>query len=463
MKRLTRTVACAVAGALALAVTPRADAPHIYAIKGARLVTVAGAPTASGTIVLRNGVIDAVGADVQVPPDATVIEGAGMTVYPGLIDMGNAAGLDAAPPAQPASFRTLEDAERWKRSVILRPELEAAKALRPDAPELLRLASAGVTSVLSTPPSGLFRGQSALVNVAAPVDEPQVGAVADPRKGLQVVRTPVALHVAFSAGGGGAAAGGGGRGGGYPVSLLGNISFIRQSFLDAQHQLLAKQRYERTKTPAARPAFDPSLDAIQPALARTVPVAFEAALAREILRALTLAKEFNLDPVISGAREADQVISDLKARNARVIYSLDYPTRARTLPPDADEPVRELRARAQASKTPAALEKGGVLFAFSSGGLEQARDFVRNASRAVKDGLSADAAVRALTINAARIAGVAERLGSLEKGKLANVIVTDGDLFEERTRVVHIFVDGRKVEPEAPAPSGRGGRGRGGH
>ncbi len=113
--------------ALAFAVRPSADAPHIYAIRGARLVTASGTPVPSGTIVLRNGLIDAVGADVAVPSDATVIDGAGMTVYPGLIDMGNAAGLDAAPPAPPATFRTLEDAERFKRSVILRPELEAAK------------------------------------------------------------------------------------------------------------------------------------------------------------------------------------------------------------------------------------------------------------------------------------------------------------------------------------------------
>ena len=455
MKRPVRFAACVIAGALAFAVVPRADAPHIYAVRDARLVTASGATIAKGTIVLRNGLIDAVGADVQVPPDATVIEGAGMTVYPGLIDMGNAAGLDAAPPAPPANFPTTEAAERFKRSVILRPELEVAKVLRPDAPELSRLASAGITSVLSTPTAGLFKGQSALVNTASPVDEPQIGAVADPRRGLQVVRTPVALHVAL--------AGGGGRGGGYPVSLLGTIAFVRQSFLDAQHQQLEKQRYEKAKTGVARPTYDPSLDAIQPALSRTIPVAFEAALAREILRALTMAKEFNLDPVITGAREADQVVADLKARNARVIFDLDYPVRPRTLPPDAEESIRELRARAQAPKTPAALEKAGVPFAFSSGNIQQPRDFVRNASRAVKEGLPADAAVRALTIGAARIAGAADRVGSLEKGKIANVIVTDGDLFEDRTRVVHVFVDGRKVEGEPAATPGGRGRGRGGN
>jgi imidazolonepropionase-like amidohydrolase len=457
MRRLLRLGACIVGGSLAFAVTPRADAPHIYAIRGARIVTAAGAPLEKGTLVIRNGLIDAVGADVQPPTDAMLIDGAGMTVYPGLIDMGNAAGLDAGPPAQPATFRTTEDAERWKRSVILRAELEAAKVLRPDAAELSRLVSAGVTSVLATPPNGLFKGQSALVNVTAPEDEPQVGSVADPRRGLQIVRTPVALHVALALGGGGR-----GGGSGYPVSLLGTIAFVRQSFLDAQHQQLEKQRYERSKAGVARPIYDPSLDAIQPALARTIPVAFEADLSRDILRALNMAKEFNLDPVITGAREADQVIADLKARNARVIYNLDYPVRSRALPPDADEPVRELRARAQASRTPGALEKGGVLFAFSSGNITQPRDFVKNAARAIKDGLPADAAVRALTINAARIAGAGDRLGSIEKGKIANVIVTDGDLFEDRTRLVHIFVDGRKVEPEPTPPAGGRGRGRGG-
>jgi imidazolonepropionase-like amidohydrolase len=455
MIRSTRFIGCLAAGALAFAMAPRADAPHIYAITGAKIVTAAGAPLTSGTVVLRGGLIEAVGASVTVPPEATVIDGTGMTVYPGLIDMGTAAGLDAAPPAAPATFPTTEAAERWKRGVILRPELEAAKVLRPDASELSRLAATGVTTVLATPSSGLFKGQSALVNVSAPLDEPQVGAVADPRKGLQVVRTPVALHVSL-------ALSGGGRGGGYPVSLLGSISFVRQGFLDAQHQQLEKQRYERLKTGVTRPVFDPSLDAIQPALARTLPVAFEADLAREILRSLHMAKEFKLDPVITGAREADQVVADLKAQNARVIYNLNFPSRSRALAPDADEPVRELRARAQAPKTPAALDKNGILFAFSSEGIQQPRDFVRNAARAVKEGLSADAAVRALTINAAKIAGAADRLGSIEKGKIANVIVTDGDLFEDRTRVVHIFIDGRKVDPEPAAPTGGRGRGRGG-
>jgi imidazolonepropionase-like amidohydrolase len=454
MSTAVRFSTCVAAAAVAFAVGARADAPHIYAIRGARLVTAAGAPVATGTLVIRNGVIDAVGANVQVPSDAMVIEGAGLTAYPGLIDMGTSTGLDVpVNPTPPANLRTTEDQERWKHGVIFRPDLVAANHLQPDSPDLARLASAGITTVLSTPPGSLVRGQSALVNVAAAPDEPQIGAVADPRKGLQVVRTPVALHVALGAGGGR---------GGYPASLLGSIAFVRQHFLDAQHQQLAQQHYERAKNSAARPAYDPSLDALQPALARRLPVAFEADLSREILRALKMAKDFNLDPVITGAREADQVVADLKAQNARVIYNVNYPARSRALPPDADESLRELRGRAQAPKTPSALDKAGIVFAFSSEGIREPREFVRNVGRAIKEGLSPDTAIRALTINAARIAGADARLGSLEPGKIANVVLTDGDLFEERTRVKHVFVDGRPASIEDAPPQGGRGRGRGG-
>jgi imidazolonepropionase-like amidohydrolase len=448
MTTYLRTVACLLAVAAFIAV-PRADAPHVYAIKGARIVTAAGAPLASGTVVIRNGVIEAVGADASAPAGAIVIEGAGMTVYPGLIDMGNSTGLDVPAQQRPDTIRTMEEAERWKRGQIFRPDLLAAERLRADSPDVARLANFGITSILATPPGTIVKGQSALVNVVGPVDEPQIGNVGDYRRGLQILRTPVALHVAFP---------GNVQGDGYPNSLLGVIAFVRQSFLDAQHQQLAIQRYERMKTGTASRPYDSSLEALQPALAGRLPVAFDADESREILRALDMAQEFKLDPVITGGREADQVAADLKARNARVIYSLNFPVRSRLLAPEADEPLRELRARAQAPKVPAALEKAGVPFAFASSGLREQRDFLRNAARAVKDGLPADAAVRALTINAARIAGVSDRVGSIERGKIANVIVTDGDLFEEKTRIRHVFVDGRAIAVEEPQAEGRRGR-----
>ena len=452
MKPTFRLSAGALAIATALAVGASADAPNVYAIKGAKIVTVSGAPIASGTLVIRNGLIEAVGASIEAPADARVIEGNGLTVYPGLIDMGNSAGLDLqVNRQQPATLRTTEEAERWKRELIFKPEVNAADHLQ-DAPELARLAGAGVTSVLSIPPGVIVKGRSALVNVTAPPDEPPIGNVGDYRVGLQVVRTPVALHIEFP---------GGVAGDGYPNSLLGVIAFVRQSFLDAQYQRTVAQR--AAKTAAVKPAYDPALDALQPALEGRLPVAFEANASREILRALALAQEFKLDPVISGGRQADQVAAEIKARSARVIYNVNYPTRSRALAPDADESITVLRERANAPKVPAALDKSGVVFAFSAAGVREPRDFVRNVARAMREGLPADAALRALTINAAKIAGADNRVGSIDKGKIANLVVTSGDLFDENTQVKHVFIDGRLVAIEPAAPQRGGGRGRGGN
>jgi imidazolonepropionase-like amidohydrolase len=435
---IKRTLAAA-ALAASFTLAAIADAPSTYAIRGARIVTAAGAPIASGTVVVRDGLFEAVGADVPVPAEARIIDGSGLTVYPGLIDMANPAAADIPRVEQPRDLRTTEQLERWKRGNILRPQLEAAEYVKVDAPDMKKLAAAGITTVLATPSGQIIKGRSALVNVVAPEEDPQVGAVADPRRGLVVLKTPVALHVEFTQNPTPREA--------YPASLMGTIAFIRQAFRDAQHHQLAADHYARVKgVGVQRPVHDASLAALQPALTARMPVAFEADSAREVLRALGIAGEFKLDPVIVGGLEADDVAGDLKARNARVIYSLNYPAKPKNLAPDADEPLRTLRERAGASKTPAALEKAGLLFAFGSDGLKEPKDFVKNAGKAVREGLSPDAAVRALTINAARIAGVSDRLGSIEKGKIANLVVTEGDLFDEKSTVKHVFIDGRPVD-----------------
>ena len=428
--------------ALALPFALRADTPNVFAIRGARIVTAAGAPIESGTVLIRRGTIEAVGASVQVPSDAEVIEGSGLTVYPGLIDLGNTRAADQPVPTQPQNLRTSAEVERWKRLQILKPQARALDAVKVDDVDLTKLAGAGVTSVLALPSGEVIAGQSAFVNVVAPPDDPQIGNIVDARRGLIVVKSPVALHVSFPNNPRVA-------GNSYPQSLMGVIAFVRQSFLDAQHYAVAK-------------SDDPALEAMQPFIERKLPVTFEANRAREILRVLALAKELNVRPIVAGAQGATAVAGDLKSQNVPVVYSLNYPQRPRTLAPDADEPIETLRARAEAPKTPAELAKAGVTFGFESAGLSDPKDFVRNAAKAVKAGLAETAAIRALTIDAATIAGVADRLGSIEKGKAANLVVTDGDLFDEKTKITRVFVDGRAVALDAtPAPAGRG-RGRGG-
>ena len=125
-------------------------------------------------------------------------------------------------------MRTTAELERWKRAQLLKPQARAADAVKVDDAELTKLASAGVTSVLALPSGDVISGQSALVNVVAPPDDPQIGNIVEARRGLIVVKSPVALHVSFPDRprvGGNA----------YPASLMGVIAFVRQAFLDAQH------------------------------------------------------------------------------------------------------------------------------------------------------------------------------------------------------------------------------------
>jgi imidazolonepropionase-like amidohydrolase len=229
---------------------------------------------------------------------------------------------------------------------------------------------------------------------------------------------------------------------------MGVIAFVRQTFVDAQYYGATQEHASRTRTPLARGFFDPALEAMQPASSGRLPVVYRADTSREIERALKMASDFKLDIVLAGGREGDLLASDLKSRNVEVIFNTRYPERLKSLAPDADEPIRALRERANAPKTPAALAKAGILFAFESGGVDEPKDYIKNVAKAVKAGLPADAAVRALTINAATIAGAGDRLGSLEKGKIANIIMTDGDLFDEKTTVKYVFVDGRPVTIE---------------
>ena len=439
MRRTGVVFACLAAAAV---LSLEAQSSFIYAIQGARIVPVVSAAIDNGTIVFRDGLIAAVGANVAVPPGAQVIAGKGLTVYPGLIDMGSTTGLDMPAVPRAENAQTTEDLERVKERFLLRPQFRAADYVNPTATALARAAAVGITSILATPSGDAIRGQSALINTSLPADEPQIGAVADERKGALVIRTPVALHVTFSERPAG--------GNAYPNSLMGVIAFVRQSFLDAQHYQTAAS----ARRAGPRPLYEPSLEALQPALAGRLPVAFRGEAAREILRALDMARAFKLDPIVTNAREADQVIGDLKAANARVVLSLNFPTRSQALPPDADEPLSTLRARANAPKTAAALNQAGVLFGFESGGLDEIRDFLRNAAKTVQNGLSRDAALKALTLDAATIAGAADRIGSLETGKIANLLVTEGDVFDEKMTIKHVFVDGRPVNLDVPQQGG---------
>ena len=173
---------------------------------------------------------------------------------------------------------------------------------------------------------------------------------------------------------------------------------------------------------------------------------------------IAFAKELKLNAVLYGGHEAWRATELLKRTNTPVLVSLKYPEKARDMDPMDDEPLRVLELRDKAPSAAGALAKAGVRFAFYSDGITVTRDLMRAVKKAIDAGLAPDAALRALTLSPAEIYGVADRMGSIDKGKIANLVIADGDLFADATRIRFVFVDGTKFEPPAvAAPGGRGG------
>ena len=167
-------------------------------------------------------------------------------------------------------------------------------------------------------------------------------------------------------------------------------------------------------------------------------------------RALRLAEEVGARPLLYGVHQGYDAAAALAAKKAPVLVSLKWPEKAKEGDPEAEEPLRELQLRDRAPSTPATLHQAGVKFAFYSDGLTNAQDILKNARKAIEAGLPQEAALRAFTLSAAEIFSVADRLGSLEPGKIANLAVADGDLFAEKTKVKMVFIDGRKYEVREP-------------
>jgi imidazolonepropionase-like amidohydrolase len=471
--------------------------PAAYAIRGAKVVTAPGKVIEPGTIVLRRGVIEAVGPDkdVAIPYDAETIEGKGLVVYPGFIDLyttvGQRAGIERSATGR---GRLVDLAESPLASTPadnrrgLTPEFDVAGVL--DLTEGLaeprrRL---GFTDFLSAPAGAIATGQSALISLSGL-----------PRREA-IVAAPVALHINLappSEPGGasprteapppGPTPGQGRRRTGaepagpvenpYPRVLMGSIAHLRQAMLDADHLKDLGAFVEKHGGP--QPPFDPALRALQAAKSKKLAVWWEANSRDEIHRALDLAEEFGTSAVIVGGREAAKAADRLKAYKVPVVLRLNVPEEPRVpteaeyrkkAAPERDEPLRVLAHRRARWKeqlaTAAALAKEGIPFAFATDGVNRLEDVPANLRKVLGEGLKPDDALAALTTHAAAIAGVERRLGTLEAGKLGHVIVMTAPFNEERARVKYVLVDGLKfeVKPEDPARAkakAKGGASRG--
>jgi imidazolonepropionase-like amidohydrolase len=424
-----------------------------YAITNARIVTVSGPVIERGTLVIRDGIIAAVGANVTVPADARVIDGSGLSVYPGLIDSSTALGIPQPSPSPSPSpgvmgagfgqVRQLTSgisALNSSQPAGLQPEVLAEDFIKPGGDQIEAARNLGITTALSAPRQGIWMGQSALINLAGDTTQ------------QMIVRSPVAMHVGFTPL----------RTGGYPNSLMGVFAVLRQMLLDARRYRQAEQAYAASPRGRRRPEQNRSLAALLPVLDGAMPVVMYADREREISRALDLAQEFKLRAIIAGGMESEKVADRLRESKVPVLLSLNFPRRTTAAFPEADpEPIRVLRERVEAPKTAGKLVAARVQFAFQSGALTNMADFPANLRRAIENGLSRDDALRALTSSPAEILGVSDRLGTLEVGKIANLTITRGDLFDQNPRITHVFIDGRPVDlrpvlPTTPAAAANG-------
>lgn len=393
----------------------------VFAIRNARIVTVSGPDIENGTVVIRDGKIEAVGASVNVPAGAQTIDGRGLSVYPGMIDAGTNLGLVEVPQGANGTVDLSEVGD-------FNPNAKAIVAVNPHSAHIAVTRVEGVTNTVTAPTGGLISGQAALINLLGTAP-----------KEMAVV-PQAALVINYPRIGGG---GGGGFGG--PQQVQTNLSEtleanarqldqIRKMLRDAEAYGRTQDAYAKDRS-LPRPDQNVVLASLVPYVRGEQPVIFRAEREAEIRGAIRFAEEMKLKPIILGGNDAWKVASLLKEKNVPVILTGVF-----TLP------VREDDAYDSLYENPAKLQQAGVLFAISTGDSgPEVRNLPQYAGMAAAYGLSKSDALKAVTLNPARIMNAADRLGSIEAGKMANLVVTDGDLLEIRTHIRYLFIDGRPV------------------
>jgi hypothetical protein len=421
--------------------------PQYFAIRGAKIVPVSGPPLENATVVMAHGVIKAIGKDVGIPPDAWIIEGKGLIVYPGLFDSFTDVGL---PVATPAPGGASEGAGGGRRApptgeISRGPEDRPGTTPWRSAADELTLSdkrieswrNGGFTTVVSAPKGGMFPGQAAVLDLAGE------------RASEMVVKTPVAFPVSLQPGGGF---------GNFPGSLMGALAYAHQVWIDTDWSARAQAMYEKNPRGVARPRYDRTEAVLGQAVEEHMLVLIPANNSVQFRRAVELMDLWQLDhgdhvdAVIYGGQMGYEVAGEIGARKQKipVLVNLKWPEREKDADPDEKPSLRTLRFRDKAPSSPAALAKAGIPFAFYSGGITAPKDILKAAKKSIEAGLAPEAALRALTLTPAEIYRVADRMGSIETGKIANLVVTDGDLFDEKTKIKMVFVDGKRFESREP-------------
>ena len=425
------------AGSASLA-GPPPEPPPFYAIENARVEVGDGTVIERATVVIENGTITAVAEDAAVPAHAWVVDGEGLTVFPGLIDaLGTLpaprrpGGAGAGGPGQGGPRRRPDPDQQLPRGPEDRPQTtpwkRAADDLALDAEAVETWRKAGFTSVAARAGQGLFPGRLSLVRFGEPGADPE----------HQVVAPELAQMASFDTGGGF---------GSYPGALMGKIAYVRQVLLDAGHYAAAVAAFEADPGGWRRPDYDRTLAPLAATVAGNERILLPGSSAAEMGRALRLREEFGLNSIVYGGKEAYRLARELAIAGVPVLVDVDWPEPLpeRDRDPDADRPLREILHERLAPSAPVELAEAGAQFAFSSGGANNPDEFLAGVRRAVEGGLEPARALTALTRDAAVVYGLEDRLGTVAEGMAADLVLADGYPWQESTRVEAVFVDGRR-------------------
>ena len=418
MRRKRLIAALAVLAPLASWPVRAGDLPQVHALTGVRIVVAPGQEIDSGTVVLRDGVIEAAGAGVEPPADARIWEREGSTVYPGLIE-------PYAVRSWPAQEEDdAEDAPQGgHENVMVTPERDMTLYAYDEA-AFKKLRAAGYTSAVFAPDDGLFRGRSVLMNLG----EDDLGG--------NLLLRDVAHNVTLTTH----------PDGDYPNSLMGAVALARQTFYDARWYGEAHLAYEENPR-QERPPFSVALAELVAAAQGRAPVVFESQDVLDTLRVAAIAGELELDAMVVGHGEEYKRLDAVAATGMTHFLPLSFPE----APDVGDEDqlnvgLEELRHWDLAPENPARLVAAGVEVAFTSHDLSDPKQIHGRLATAIERGLTPEQALSGLTTVPAKVLGVDERMGTVEAGKMANLLVVEGDLFAEKPKLREVWVDGRRFE-----------------
>ena len=392
----------------------RENPAEIHAFIHAHIITAPSEEIKSGTLVIRDGLIEAVGENIQPPSDARIWDVSGMTIYPGLIEPYTNIGFKTDYKDSPAP-------RYWNKRI--RPEREALDMFDPASTEYKKLRDLGFTTAMLVPKQGIFCGSASIVTLAEGNFEERV------------LRKNLAQALRWETGGYND----------YPGSQMGVIALIRQSILDAQWYPNAQAAYKKNPNQPA-PESNLSLEKLLPVFGGSVPLLVDINTEQRLWQIQNLEKEFGLKTWYLGSGYEYRQLDAVKKAKSPLILPLNFPDKphAETMQDSLELSTTALRHWDWAPSNPAVLEREGIAFSLTTSRLEKPEEFYKKLSLAVERGLPKYTALAALTTRPAELLGISDQLGSLRKGKRAHFLITDGDLFGEKTKRLQLWIDGKQ-------------------